>query len=104
MNESLINAVMSLMTRNYPAILRRCAEQFPRQRGSLTIYDIVHGTVLKIVKDERAAAITSDSEFLDYFMYRANTVIYKEVHDNKQKIKAYANYCKEIQATEPKGR
>lgn len=100
MNESLINTVMSLMTRNYPAILRRCAEQFPRQRGDITIYDVVHGTVLKIIKDEQAAAITTDKEFVDYFMYRANTVLYKEVHDQKQNIKAYANYRKEIQTAE----
>lgn len=85
------------MTRNYPAILRRCAELFPRQRGGLTIYDIVHSTVLKILKDEHAASITSNDKFLEYFMYRANTIVYKDVHDNKQRAKAHANYYKEIQ-------
>lgn len=104
MTENQINAIMSLMVRNYPAILRRVAMEFPRSRGDITIYDVVHGTVLKIVKDEHAATITSDEEFIKYFLYRANTVLYKEIHDKKQNVKAYAYYHKEICKDESEGR
>lgn len=84
--------VIERVTRNYPAILRLCIDKLPRNRGELTIFDIVHDTVLKVVSDHRAAEIDNDAEFVRYFMYRANTVIFKEVHDRKMLRKAYANY------------
>lgn len=90
----IYSAIIERVTRNYPAILRRCIDKLPQQRGDLTIFDVVHDTVLKIIYDARAADIQSDEEFVNYFMYRTNTVIFKEVHDNKLMRKAHANYHK----------
>lgn len=82
------------VTRNYPIILRRCAEKLPRQRGDLTIFDVVHDTVLRIIHDHRATQMATDRDFVDYFMFRTNAVIFKETHDMKSMRKAYANYLK----------
>lgn len=86
--------IVERITRNYPAIVRQCIANTPPSRGDLTIFDIVHDTVLKIIYDPHAETITSDEEFVKYFVYRSNTVIYKEVHDKKQLHKAYADYHK----------
>lgn len=91
-NKVIYPTVIERVTRNYPAILRRCAERLPRQRGELTIYDIVHDTVLRIIHDHRAAMMDSDKEFINYFLYRTNVIIYKTTHDRKLLHKAYANY------------
>lgn len=95
MSEKIIYPiVIERVTRNYPVILRRCVDKLPRDRGDLTIFDIVHDTVLRVITDRRAVEIDSDAEFVRYFMYRANTVIFKEVHDKKLLRKAYADYFK----------
>lgn len=88
------------ITRNYPAILRRCAEQLNLRKGTLTIYDVVHETVLVIVKDNLAEQIPTDGDFVDYFMYRANVVVFREVHNKKNIHKVYAHYQQENEADE----
>lgn len=95
MNAKVNQHVVDIIHRNYPAILRRCAEKMPRQRGGLTIYDVVHETVLRIMSDPRVEQINSDKEFVDYFIYRTNAVIFKEIHGDKLKHRTHAYYCKE---------
>lgn len=88
------------ITRNYPVILRRCAEQLHLRKGTMTIYDVVHETVLVLVKDNLASQIPTDGDFVDYFMYRANVVVFREIHNQKSIHKAYAHYQSEDEADE----
>ncbi len=90
-------AVIERVTRLYPAILRRCAEQLPLKRSELTIFDVVHDTVLRIIHDKHAAAIDTDREFVEYFLFRTNAVIFKHTHDQKLLHKAYAEYKQSLQ-------
>lgn len=92
MNKKIYNEAVEYLRRCYPTILRRCAEKMPRQRGDLTIYDVVHDTTLRILRDPRVVEIKNDEEFVEHFLYRASAVIFKAVHDEKLKHKVYAYY------------
>lgn len=95
-----MNDLIDRITRNYPAILHRCAEQLHLPKGILTICDVVHETVLVLVKDDLASQITTDGDFVDYFMYRANVVVFREIHNRKSIYKAYAHYQQENETDE----
>jgi hypothetical protein len=47
------------------------------------------------MSDPRVEQINSDKEFVDYFIYRTNAVIFKEIHGDKLKHRTHAYYCKE---------
>lgn len=101
MNKKIYNEAVEYLRRCYPCVLRRCAEKMPRQRGGLTIYDIVHDTTLRIIHDPRVVIIKNDAEFIEYFIYKASTVIFKAVHDQKLKHKVYANYNQALTTRQP---
>lgn len=84
--------VLEQLKRLYPRILRQCKKQWPKSDGEITLCDIVHETIIKLLSDEKAAEITDDEEFVKYFLYRANTTIFQAHHDKKKQKKAYAYY------------
>lgn len=84
--------VVERLKRLYPHILRRCKKQWPKSDGEITLCDIVHETILKLLSDEKAAKITDDEEFIRYFLYRTNTTIFQVQHDSKKRHTAYAHY------------
>lgn len=84
--------VLEQLKKLYPQILRRCKSRWPKPDGEITLYDIVHETIIKLLSDEKAAEITDDEEFVKYSLYRANTTIFQAHHDKKKQKKAYANY------------
>lgn len=84
--------VLEQLKRLYPRILRQCKKQWPKSDGEITLCDIVHETIIKLLSDEKAAEITDDEEFVKHFLYRANTTIFQAHHDKKKQKKAYANY------------
>ena len=95
--------VLESLKRLYPTILLRCKSKWPKPCGDITLYDIVHDTIVKLLSDEKASTITDDEEFVKYFLYRANTTIFQATHNKKSQKKAYAHYqtaTKQEEATE----
>ena len=88
---NLCGVVLDLVQRTYPRILSRCRAKWPKQRGEYTLLDIVHDTILKVMRDEGVESMSED-EFIEHFLYRVNTTIYQVTHDKKAQHKAYANY------------
>lgn len=94
MNELIWDVAMALVQKNYPTILKRSVEAVPRIDGTVTMYDLVHDTILKLLKDPHVLEVQSDEEFVEYFLHRQKTVIFKLVHDKKLRLKTDANYHK----------
>lgn len=92
MDQQIWDRAMTLLRNNYPTILRRIVEVLPPLKSDVTTYDIVHSTILKIVRDSHVLEIDSDAEFVDYFIYRSKTVVYKAIHDKKLRHKTHAYY------------
>lgn len=84
--------VLERLRKLYPTILLRCKTKWPNSNGEITLYDIVHETIVKLLSDTKAAEMADDDEFVRYFLYRANTTIYQATHDRKKRKKIYANY------------
>lgn len=101
MKEKIYPEAVEYLRRCYPAVLRRCAEKMPRQRGDLTIYDVVHDTTLRILHDPHVVEIKDDAEFIEHFLFKASAVIFKAVHDEKLKHKVYANYNQVLTTRQP---
>lgn len=102
MDQKIWEVAMTLLRSNYPTILRRMAEVLPPLRGGATTYDIVHSTILKIVRDSHVLTINSDAEFVNYFIYRSKTVVYKMIQDEKLRHKTHANYNKTFEENTPR--
>lgn len=85
--------VLDLVRRTYPALSARIKNKWPKQ-GEITCTDILHDTIIRVMHDEKAQAIDNEAEFIEYFVYRANVTIYQITHNEKSRLKCYADYKK----------
>ena len=92
MDEKIYKRAMEFLQKNYPAILKRSTEALPYLQGEWTLYDVVHDTVLLMLKDPNVLAIKDDAEFVDFFLYRQRTIVFREIHNKKLRFKTHANY------------
>lgn len=100
MKKQVYDKAMQYLRSTYLTIVKRSAEALPYFHGELCTYDIVHSTIEKIIRDPNVLEIKDDQEFIDYFLYREKTVVFKEVHNKKLRFKTHANYYeaqKEVQ-------
>lgn len=88
----LYGDIVDILNRTYPAIIAGCKRRWPNSQGEVTLLDVIHETIIKVLSDENVSDIKNDDEFIKYFLWRANTVIFRIVHDKKKQKKAYANY------------
>lgn len=84
--------VLEKLKETYPSILVRCRDKWPNPHGEITLYDIIHDTIVKLLSDERVSQIEGNEEFIRYFIYRANTTIFQAIHDKRKRQKSYADY------------
>ena len=84
--------VLKMVRSTYSTLTEKCRAKWPKPHNGLSHTDILHDTILRVMHDEKAQAITDDAEFVKYFLYRANVTIFQLSQNRKSEIKSYANY------------
>lgn len=92
-NERKANSrVLSMIAKLYNRLSEISAKDRQIYYAGLSYEDIFQDTIIKVSTDEKAAEITDENEFVEYFMYRMKTVQYRTIKDSKRlKITDYAD-------------
>lgn len=85
--------VMEVIARNYNLLMQLCNCHSQGLFCSKSYEDLFQDTVLFVSQDEKASALSTEKELIDYFCYRFRMIKYQAVNDNKQlKEIPYADY------------
>lgn len=93
--------VLRLVEDNYHQLHALCMSRIAVSGQIMSADDIFHETILLVIKDTHANDIFLNDEFVKYFMYRTNMVMYQTTKDNHQEKKNEYAYYKQAKAHTP---
>lgn len=93
--------VMSMIAHNYRRLKQLCGYRDSGLYCSKSYEDLFQDTVLFVSQDDKASALSSEKELIDYFCYRFRMIAYQAINDQKLlKEITYADYL-QAQKEEP---
>lgn len=86
------NNVLLMIAKLYERLSDISAKDRQIYYAGLNYEDIFQDTILRVSTDEKAAKITDENEFVEYFIYRMKATQYTIIKDSKRlKITDYAD-------------
>lgn len=85
--------ILNMIAHNYEYLKQLCGCHVHGIFCSKSYEDLFQDTILFVSQDEKASALSSESEVIDYFSYRFRMIVFQAINDNKQlKEIPYADY------------
>lgn len=88
-----LDGALKLLERNFDRLRSLLSPAAPPV-GFFELTDIFQETVLLISSDTYAAEMVDDAEFVRYFKFKFNMVLFQTRQDQKIALKKYADYQK----------